>query len=50
MTMERIRQPTKEQVREWLRKRQDKPEPPPDTEQIRRALGWKLEQRQHKSG
>lgn len=41
-------QPTKEQVREWLRQRQSRPGPPPDSEQIRRVLGWKLQQGQLK--
>ena len=47
--MERISAPTKEQVREWFLQRQAKPEPPPDIEQIRRMLGWRLSQTQRKN-
>jgi hypothetical protein len=30
----------KEQIRAWLRQRVAKPAPPPEPEQIRRAIGW----------
>lgn len=40
--MDRIKQPDKESVREWLRQRQKNSAPLPDNEQIRRELGWKL--------
>ena len=40
--MNRITQPDKETVREWLKQRQTNSTPPPDNEQIRRELGWKL--------
>jgi hypothetical protein len=42
MDMDRINQPSKEHVREWLRERQTGHTPPPDAAQIRRELGWKL--------
>jgi hypothetical protein len=42
MVMDRINQPSKEQMREWLRERQAEHTPPPDAAQIRRELGWKL--------
>ncbi|MFC3107345.1 hypothetical protein ACFQAT_13745 [Undibacterium arcticum] len=38
--MDAINQPSKMQVRDWLKHRQLKTEPPPDIEQIRRELGW----------
>jgi hypothetical protein len=41
----KIGQPSKEQIREWLTYRQANHEPPPDMEQIRRELGWNLIQR-----
>ena len=34
--------PTKEQVREWQRKRIQERTPPPELEAIRRQLGWEL--------
>jgi hypothetical protein len=36
-----IRNPSKEQVRDWLR-RQIASHQPPDMKQIRRELGWEL--------
>lgn len=42
MVMERIHQPSKEEVREWLRERQAGHMPLPDATQIRRELGWTL--------
>jgi hypothetical protein len=47
--MGRIKQPDKESVREWLRQRQMKSTPPPDIEQIRRELGWKLVEQMRKT-
>jgi hypothetical protein len=38
-------QPTKEQVREWLNRRQKNPERLPDIEQIRREVGWTIAER-----
>lgn len=40
--MEAYFHPTKEQVREYLRRRQVANSPPPDIEEIRRQLGFKL--------
>lgn len=40
--MESYSHPTKEQVREYLRRRQVAHSPPPDIEEIRRQLGFKL--------
>jgi hypothetical protein len=34
--------PTKEQVRQWMQKRQVAHQPPPTPEQIKRELGWDL--------
>jgi hypothetical protein len=34
--------PTKEQVRRWLEERSKERRPPPDPKQIRRELGWTL--------
>lgn len=47
--MDRIIQPSKEEVREWLNERQATHKPPPGAEQIRRELGWKLAQAQQKN-
>jgi hypothetical protein len=33
-------QPTKESIRNWLRQRQTRREPPPDIAEIRRELRW----------
>lgn len=38
--MEQFTQPTKEQVRDWLKHRLHTVEPPPNGEQIRHELGW----------
>jgi hypothetical protein len=38
--MEQICQPTKEQVREWLRERLATREPPPEIKQIQFRVGW----------
>jgi len=40
--MNKLDQPSKGQVREWLMQRRAKHDPPPDGEQIRRELGWRL--------
>jgi hypothetical protein len=40
--MEKIIQPSKQCIREWLRHRQLKNGPPPDLAQIRRELGWTM--------
>ncbi|CAN5408351.1 hypothetical protein BH11PSE11_BH11PSE11_00020 [soil metagenome] len=40
--MNRIDQPSKQQVREWLSQRREAHTPPPDIAQIRRELGWNL--------
>jgi hypothetical protein len=34
--------PTKEQVREYMERRQAEHRPPPSREEIRRQLGWEL--------
>lgn len=34
--------PTKEQVREYMERRQEQHQPPPTQEEIRRQLGWDL--------
>jgi hypothetical protein len=34
--------PTKEQVREYMGRRQAEHKPPPSREEIRRQLGWEL--------
>jgi len=34
--------PAKEQVREYMQRRQAEHKPPPSCEEIRRALGWSL--------
>ncbi len=38
--MEKMNQPTKEQVRQWLARRRQHPAPIPDAQQIRDQLGW----------
>jgi hypothetical protein len=35
--------PAKEQVREYMLRRQGEHKPPPSCEEIRRALGWSLD-------
>jgi hypothetical protein len=40
--------PSKEQVREWLREETIQHRPPPDPNEIRRQLGWFLMERNHK--
>lgn len=36
--------PTPAQVREWMQKRQTEHKPPPTPEEIRRELGWEMNQ------
>lgn len=48
--MDRISQPSKEHVREWLRERQEEHTPPPDAAQIRRELGWRLVEGAYEAG
>ncbi len=38
--MEKLSQPSKEQIREWLARRRQHPAPIPDARQIRDQLGW----------
>ena len=38
--MDKLTQPSKEKVRDWLQHRRLKNDPPPDIAQIRRELGW----------
>ncbi len=40
--MDQTKQPSKEAIREWLRKEIQQRRPPPDLKQIRRELGWEL--------
>lgn len=40
--MEQHLHPSKEQVREYLKQRQEAHSPPPNIEEIRRQLGWDL--------
>ncbi|MES2259317.1 MAG: hypothetical protein V4724_12390 [Pseudomonadota bacterium] len=42
--MDGIVKPSKQQVRDWLRQRRTENQAPPDSEQIRRELGWCLTQ------
>ena len=41
-TMSKQIQPSKESVRAWLHAEIAQRRPPPDPQQIRRALGWEL--------
>ena len=36
------KQPSKEDVRDWLKRELAEQRPPPDVKQIRRELGWDL--------
>lgn len=45
--MNRSKHPTKEQVRDWLEHRYAEHKPLPDMKQIRRELGWCLNERRH---
>ena len=40
--MDKLKQPSKECVRQWLRSEIDQRRPPPDPKQIRRELGWEM--------
>jgi hypothetical protein len=40
--MDSTSRPTKEQIREYMRKRSESSEAPPDLKEIRRQLGWDL--------
>jgi hypothetical protein len=40
-TMQNFSKPTKEDVRDWLKRRQSS-DAPPDRNRIRQELGWKL--------
>lgn len=41
-------QPTKEQVRKWLKDNREAHRPPPTPEEARRELGWDMIQKQQK--
>ncbi|EGF32369.1 hypothetical protein IMCC9480_2548 [Oxalobacteraceae bacterium IMCC9480] len=43
------KQPTKEQVREYMGRRQRARKPPPDPREVRRQLGWDLAEIQRKT-
>lgn len=43
------KQPTKEQVRAYMARRQSARRPPPEMNEIRRQLGWDLVEMQRKS-
>jgi hypothetical protein len=47
--MEKLQHPTKEQVREFMKHRQEEHNPPPDIKEIRRQLGWDLLEAQRRS-
>jgi hypothetical protein len=40
--MKNLKQPTKEQVRQFMAQRQAEHKPPPSMKEIRRQLGWDL--------
>ena len=40
--MDKLKQPSKEMVRQWLRTEIGQRRAPPDPKQIRRELGWEL--------
>lgn len=42
--MDSLKQPTKEQLRQYLLERHNAQCPPPSMEEIRRQLGWRLEE------
>lgn len=37
-----VTHPSKEQVRQWMGQRQERREPPPKPDDIRRELGWRM--------
>ena len=43
--MSKPKQPTKQDVRDWLKREVAEHRPPPDPKQIRRELGWDLLQK-----
>ena len=43
--MSQPKQPTKQDVRDWLKHEVARHRPPPDLEQIRRELGWEMLQK-----
>ena len=42
MASTQVTQPSKEQVRAWMRDRQEQRTAPPTLEEIRRQLGWNM--------
>ncbi len=40
--MDKVKQPSNQEVRDWLARRQDEHKPPPDPKEVRRQLGWGL--------
>jgi hypothetical protein len=48
--MSQPKQPTKQDVRDWLKHEVNKHRPPPDPQQIRRELGWGLLHKDHVFG
>ena len=48
--MSQPKQPTKQDVRDWLKHEVNKHRPPPDPRQIRRELGWGLLHKDHVFG
>lgn len=45
--MQTIKQPTKEQIRQFMAQRQAERKPPPSMKEIRRQLGWDLVDKAH---
>jgi len=45
--MYRSSKPAKEQIREWLREGITRHRPPPELHEIRRQLGWTLNEREY---
>lgn len=42
LAVDQKKQPTKEDVRQWLQNKLVERRPPPDPQQIRRELGWDM--------
>lgn len=40
--MNDVKQPTKEQIRQYMQQRREAKYPPPSMQEIRRQLGWEL--------
>ncbi|MES2117420.1 MAG: hypothetical protein V4578_19825 [Pseudomonadota bacterium] len=40
--MDKVKQPSKEQVRQYMEQRRAANDPPPSMDEIRRQLGWQL--------